>query len=356
MSEHGLTVTLNLGWIGEGSVFLVSDTAATRKGAAQRPLTSLGQNQQRPDGVAVEESVAKLVPLGPHAVAALCGDARGATLLVRDVLRRLGQGTSLHTAILQSGHSLHHHEPPLGGFSILVAEWDSGPRLLRYDSRDLELADITNHGVVFQGSLGKPVEARIRKEIEGLPKAPIHSQVVLGVALAILQGIAASEDLVRDSVAGIFYGLQIDADGVHWQPNMLYVFHQKDQEALDHLPLNIVGCRILGGLCTVGSSLNREVSIFVPAGDTTDRSAWMSRWQDSLGTEAALQTSRLIAFIRVTGGSVVVLHNDQQHFRYSYENGLLLAFSPELERRLRWSPTEDRPYFYSLGLPAPSDP
>jgi hypothetical protein len=347
---------LNLGWISEGSAFLISDTSATWKGAAHRPLSSLGQNQQRPDGFAVEESVAKLVPLGTHAVAALCGDARGATLLARDVLRRLDRGTSLHTAILQSGHSLHHHEPPLGGFSILVAEWDSGPRLLRYDSRDLELADITNHGVVFQGSLGKPVEERIRKEIEGLPKAPVHSQVVLGAALAILQGIAASEDLVRDSVAGIFYGLQIDADGVHWQPNMLYVFHQKDRAPQDDLPLHIVGCRILDGLCTVGSSLNREVSIFVPAGDTTDRSAWMSRWRDSLGTEAALQTSRLIAFIQVTGGSVVVLPNDQQHFRYVYDDGLQFAFSRELDRRLRWKPTADRPCSYSLGLPAPKDP
>jgi hypothetical protein len=356
MSEHGLTVTLNLGWIGEGSVFLVSDTSATRKGVAQQPLSSLGQNQQRPDGVAVEESVAKLVPLGSHAVAALCGDARGATLLVRDVLRRLGRGTSLHGAILESGHSLYHHHPPFGGFSILVAEWDSGPRLLRYDSQNLALANVTDHGVVFQGSLGKQVVDRIRKEIEGLPKPPVHGQVVLGAALAILQGIAASEDLVRDSVAGIFYGLQIDADGVHWQPNMLYVFHQKDRAPQDDLPLHIVGCRILDGLCTVGSSLNRAVNIFVPAGDTTDRSAWMTRWQDSLGTEAALQMSKLIAFIRVTGGSVVILPNDQQHFRYVYDDGLQFAFSPELDRRLRWKPTADRPCSYSLGLPAPKDP
>ena len=348
-------MTLNLGWISESAVCLVTDTLVTKPGPSQRGMTSLGQTTQRDDGLAVEEAAAKLVPLGPHAAAALCGDAAGAIALVTTALNSIKYGTPVWDAILRAGHSVHQNQPPFGDFSLLVAMWDSGPKLLLYESRTLALADVSDNSPVTRGSLRAELQDRIRREIQGTPKLNRAREYALAPALAILQSLAASENLIEDMVGGIFYGLQINADGLHWQPSLLYVFHQDVDDAATAPPWNIVNCRILDGVCTVGSSLARQVRCFVPPGGYTDRSAWMSRWEESLGTAAALDTCRAVAFIRVLGGSVVLLPNDGTHFGHYWDDkGLCFAISPELQARLGWRPTAEQPHNYSLGLPPPA--
>src|SRR6266700_1344411 len=176
---RGGPVTLNIGWISGDSAFLVSDTSATSRRDPRHPLTSLGQPQGRSDGLAVEEIAAKVVPFGTHAAAALCGDARGGTAFVRDVLRRLSVGVSLDQALLSAGHSLRHQKPAFGAFVVTVARWDDGPKILQYRSDSLELVDVSSVGVVVEGSLRAPLVDAVRERILGLPGPAIHAQVVL---------------------------------------------------------------------------------------------------------------------------------------------------------------------------------
>ena len=348
------TVTLNLAWISGGSVFLVSDTAATARGAARSPTTSIGQAQQRPDGYAVEESAAKVVPFGTHAAAALCGDASAGMTFALSVLQRIERGVPLDEAMLLAGHSMHQQEPPYGRFVVTIARWDCGPKIIRYDSQTLKLVDASDMPMVIEGSLRAELKSRVREKVRRLPGPPTDGQAVLAAALAVLQGLGASEDLVSDSVAGIFYGLRIDSEGLHWQPNILYVFYNNDGPAPDEPPMNLVGSRVLDGVLTVGSSLNQQVRCFVYPGNKVDAEAWMERWQGSLNARAALLDSRLIAFVRVTGGSVFLIKNDGEHFRHEYDAGqLVLGTSPALEARLRWKPTEERPFSFGLGLGTP---
>jgi hypothetical protein len=79
----------------------------------------------------------------------------------------------------------------------------------------------------------------------------------------------------------------------------------------------------------------------------------MERWGPSLNTQAALRESQLVAFVRVTGNSVLLIDNDGKHFRPEYDGSLSIGMSPQLEARLRWKPTEDQPWFFSLGIPSP---
>jgi hypothetical protein len=347
-------MTLNLGWVSESAVYLVADTSRTVQGPSNIGITSLGQRCQRDDGLAVEDVAAKLVPLGNHAAAALCGDAAGATALVTKALKSIKLGVPVREALVQAGHSVHLATPPFGNIFVLVAIWDSGPRLLIYDSRSLDLTDASHSGPITVGSLRQEFQEGIKAAVRRLPRPGPPREYALAPALAVLHSLAASENLIEDKVGGVFYGLQIDADGLHWQPSLLYAFHDDRPDVGTAPPWNIVNCRILDGVCTVGSSLTRQVRCLVPSGIRADRVSWMSRWEASLGTKAALEACRAVAFIRTLGGSVVLLPNDGAHFRWFYDNDdLNFAFSPELDSRLRWRPSPDRPYSYSLGLPPP---
>lgn len=120
--------------------------------------------------------------------------------------------------------------------------------------------------------------------------------------------------------------------------------------------MQIVNCQILDGVCTVGSSLTHQVRCLSSVGNDVDRARWLETWGARLNTEDAVHTCHLVAFIRITGNSVVLLPNDGTHFRYTYDEGLQFALSPQLHERLRWCPTPEKEFFYSFGLPPTGSP
>jgi hypothetical protein len=342
-------VTLNAAWVSGGSAFLVSDTSSTSRRPAREEVTSLGQWQARPDGFAVEEVAAKVVPLGTHAALALCGDGSAGAAFASSVRGRLARGTDLDDALLAAGHSLHHQSPPSGAFVATVARWSDEPTILQYRSETLELRDITAGAPVVEGSLRGALLEEVKGHLGGLPGPVTHGQVTLAAALAVLQGFAASEDLVSQSVAGVFYGLRIAADGVHWQPHVIYVLY--DPLTLGSQPFQLVSASVLDDVCVVGSSFSKQVRCLVHPGHEQERAAWMQRWASELSTEAALRRARLIAFIATTSRAITILNNDGQHLRPEYDGALDLRVSPALARHLRASPVSSERFAFSLGVP-----
>jgi hypothetical protein len=344
-------MTLNAAWIRGDNAFLVADTSATTRGIEPRSsMTSLGQAQKHTDGSAVEEIAAKVVQLGPHAAATLCGDARGAIAFVRSLRSRLERdGASLRDACRAAGHSLMHDAPPPGRFVVTLAAWDGGPRLHQYHSSVGELTEV-NEDVVVEGSLRRSRVGEVLGRIGGLPGPAIHPQVVLSAALACLNGMAASEDLVADFVAGAFYGLTIGPAGVAWQPNLLYVFYHNDGRSFDEMPMQIVSTRILDGVYVVGSSLSNSIKCLVDPVREVDPGSWMDRNADRLASAVAMRESRLVVFVRATGASVAIIDNDGTHFVWEHADGLKFRMSPELANRLRWRPTGPKDKNLSLGI------
>jgi hypothetical protein len=344
-------MTLNAAWIRGDNVFLVADTSATTPGLTPRSsTTSLGQPQTHPNGSAVEEIAGKLVQLGSHAAAALCGDARGAIAFVRSVRQRLDRDPiSLGEACRAAGHSLMHEVPPFGDFVVTLASWDDGPGLQQYRSARGEMTEV-QAGAIVEGSLRPSRVDEVLRQIEGLPGPAIHPQVVLAASLACLNGMSASEDLVADFVAGAFYGLTIGPAGVVWQPNLLYVFYQNDGRSFDEVPMHIVSTRILDGVYVTGSSLSNSVRCLVDPVREVDPGSWMDRNGDRLDSAAAMQESRLVVFVRATGASVVIVDNDGSHFAWEHDDGLQFAMSPELSNRLRWRPGTPGEQKLSLGV------
>ncbi|HEY0715055.1 MAG TPA: hypothetical protein VGF45_20405 [Polyangia bacterium] len=340
-------MTLNAGWIYGGGAFLISDTSVT---SARPPIdvqSSLGQLQLRDDGFVVEEAGAKLVPLGTHAAAALSGDAAGAVAFVLDAQQRLARGDALDKALVDAASSLRHTQPPFPRYVVLVAVWDARPRLLRLDSDDGSLVEPDD--VAIEGSLNDATAEGVVRRIGGLPQVNREGHLV--AALAFLQNLAASEDLVSQSVAGVFYGLAVDESGVHWAPSTTYLFFHNQADALSKNGFGKVSYRVLDGVCTVGSSYTGNVKCLVPPGTDVRRNEWEAKWGETLNGRRSFEMSKVVVLVRSAGNSIVVLKNDGKHLAADYSDDKPgFRMSPALIERLEWSPTPARPFWFSLGI------
>lgn len=114
--------------------------------------------------------------------------------------------------------------------------------------------------------------------------------------------------------------------------------------------MQIVSCQILDDVCVVGSSLNNEIRCLVHAGRDPGRLAWRARWKTSIEMRESIRNSQLIALLRTSGSSVVVIPNDQKHVVPRYEPSFQLGLSPALTARLLWKPSTETPRNFSLGL------
>jgi len=271
-------MTYILGWKSGASSFLCGDTAITRDGGP--PIapdqSSFGEASFTKGSRHVREGLIKMINLGNAAIG-LCGDVDAARDFIREFSQRLDGGMPSSEAL---SRTVSNRTPmnSLRSYSLIVALRDAqGSRLFCFNARnDGRLLEIQDGYAVHLGSMSERMKRTTQKwvgcVVHEFRSNPDHA---LAVVLAVVQSFGIHDYLMNESVGGVFLGAVVDAAGVRWQKDTLYMIYGPDFQER-----GAVETIARENVLVVHSSINHRCIYF---GDNLMggvSEAWKARWWD----------------------------------------------------------------------------
>jgi hypothetical protein len=211
-------MTAILGWQDGADAFLVANTAVTRRGPARWGPSGFGEVPLAKQLV-VEEGAIKLLELPRGVVAGVAGDARTALEFVRILERDLHQTPRSLTDLVEEVAAIFDQH---ARFEILLAHRECGATALLHVTNRKPYVTACDRGVQIIGSMAPAKRSAVETMVErirahGLPPAARHAAV-----LVFLQAGGITEYLFEQGIGGTFFGVRRSAEGVEWQPDVVY--------------------------------------------------------------------------------------------------------------------------------------
>lgn len=221
-------MTVNVGWIHEGTAFLVADSAVTFNGMVtlDRSETSFGEIHIQDPNKTVLEGTIKVAQLSKRAVAVFAGEVEPAVNSARYVRRALAAGDSVLGALREL-----RVNGGAQGISLLVAEAneDDGPCLWQLDEKGLQQFRDALQPIV----IGSATDAH-RKFIEATVvhlagngaclQSPGH---YLTACVVAFQGQGPRQSTLPSGVGGAFFGALVTPAYAALQNDILWVVYDR---------------------------------------------------------------------------------------------------------------------------------
>ena len=213
-------MTMALSWVAGGNAFIVVDSVVTGGVGPVEDVSSFDERQlQRPKRI--EEGAAKLMMLDQWTCAGMVGDAVEAErFLVRlsSELQANDLRTSVNTALAETDGESR--------FDCLIAASKPTVRIWRVRSNGQ-----------FRELGGTCVLGSLHSLSKGFADGLVHEAKTMAVSrtgdfdpdrylatvLTSMQAYGQRAPLIPWSVGGAFFGVRVDVNGVHWQPDIFYL-------------------------------------------------------------------------------------------------------------------------------------
>ena len=324
-------MTLNLCWSDGHAAYLLVDSARTHSGVPNKQIGSLGQLQRSDkSGLSVEEGAQKIVRLG-NCAAALCGSLAD----LREFLaaaRAAGERGDIYALVEYAQKDLVGAQMKL----TMACPRDEHP-FSTYCLPEKTIR-ITKRGDIFAtGSLGEALHneaTELISEFLGVtdPSAPTDVVLNLVIGLALMTTMAVQHNLSEHHVGGAFYGAFINAEGFHWQPDIIYLLYSPGSynrcalvpadninAIVDGIPktheiFDIIQTWVRGDAMVCSSSITDAGLVALSDASPEEVEKWATRWLNELRTAGLGQTDFYILVPKGLG-PLVVVRNTGRHIQ-----------------------------------------
>jgi hypothetical protein len=370
-------VTLIIGWRDRDRSFLVSDTAVTKPGNAIWGRSSFGEAPHNIAGTGrvVEEGVAKISILEEAGCAAICGAVDPAIEFIRDLRDHDARQDLAYVLSSISNRLKSETQAP---FQLLITRPDE---LVHFGPRESPQSSTVPSGEAV--AIGN-VPDETRKAIQVVVKQCLEyenpdDQLVL--IIAKLQMLGLQIHLPGVGIGGAFYGCYVDAGGIHWIDDTLFlIVPPKSGPKRGSPPLikelgiaSVVVAVRDGWVCRDSSLLDEEnapaIRVLVPPEHLThdfgwplEEKRWLKAWSTDVREVMGKKRVRYLVLLSNIYQSVTVI--DLQHSepgKFMALKGDQAAFNPNLIDGFQgWRPSEAEPtnfrFFSSRAFSRTSTP
>jgi len=235
------------GWKNTTTVFLISDTASSNPEELDDSISSFGERMIKVNRKCLAEDLFKIQVIDKFSAIAFAGNV----LFALTFIEKLKKDVKVGKKVRESFYNLVQHTLFKKDVAFILAYFDNGPNLLRFDSREHEIQDV----VIAQiGSLGenypKLTNSMVQNFIGATGTRPYECLTSL---ISWAQDYGIHDSLNRMLVGGIFFGLYIDTGGQSWpDPTTFLVYNHN----MDTLHFEIVNVRAYGNYIEIESSFN----------------------------------------------------------------------------------------------------
>jgi hypothetical protein len=292
-------------------------------------------------GAHVEESLLKLVPVGPGAAVAFAGDVQLAAEIARHLRENFDPGAKPELLLASLSASLGPFDParrvelvlataPAGGRPCL-ARWDTIDSTAKSDLNFCQIGSLTSyHGVLTEHWLAV------------LAARNLSAESLLSLVTAVVQSYGIHDNLIDQNVGGLIFGLRLSDGSVEWQSDTTYVVYDPGFRNV-----NFVSALFRGGALVISSSFNDEVRIFLDSASPSSPDDWLQRWEKSVKDQLKSDKFRYWVFLGTEKRAITIVRREllgtpSQCVTLTSDGGgkFDLGISPKLMKVLSTQPTE----------------
>ena len=290
-------MTLCIGWVQGEAVYLIADSALTGSAAPTNLQSSFGETHRRIRGDFVEEGLFKLAPIGSEAAAAFAGNWECAEQ-IRDFLMQNwcvldGDIDALQVALSKAFY------PSIEEFEVsFLLAWRTkdGPKLAHWvPSSGFRYCDQCSIGSASDSLLQLLERSVLEMRRSGIPE-----QHVLPAMSAFAQSLGVHDDLLEQNIGGAMFGVQVDQNGVSWQPDTAYVLCRRGAPAGD-----VIRLCLRGDALVVQSPFSTWKVLM--NGAVSDWKKWVARWKGVIDSEVLRDHCPYVVFVRKDARVVTIV-------------------------------------------------
>jgi hypothetical protein len=334
-------VTYCAGWAYETSIFLIADTAATKTSRPNAPYSSFGQLHDIVRGAHVEESLLKLVTVGPGAAVAFAGDVQLAVEIARHLRENFHPSANPEVLLASLSTSLGPFDPARP-VELLLATAPAGerPRLARWDTIDSTAKSDLDFCQI--GSLTSYHGALTEHWLAVLAARNLSAENLLSSLTAVVQSYGIHDNLIDQNVGGLIFGLRLSDGAVEWQSDTTYVVYDPSLRNV-----NFISALVRGDALVISSSFNDDVRIFLDSVSPSTADDWLQRWEKSVKDQLNSDKFRYWVFLGTERRAITVVRRESlgtpnQYVTLTSQGGgkFDLGISPKLMKVLCTQPTD----------------
>lgn len=281
-------MTLCVGWVQGGAVYLIADSAVTSSAAPTTVQSSFGEAHRQVRGDFVEEGLFKLAPIGNEAIAAFAGNWDQAEK-IRDFLTQhwnvlCGDIGAMQAALLSAFHpSVKEYEVSF----LLGWRTNDGAKLAQWEpATGFRYCD---HCII--GSAGDSLLQQLDHAVMEMRRSDMPEERVLPAMSAFCQSLGVHGNLLEQNIGGAMFGVRVDQSGIAWQPDTAYVLCRKEAGPGDTIRLCVRGDALV-----VQSPFSAWKVLM--NGAVSDWRKWAVQWQTVIDAEVQEDHWPYVVFVR----------------------------------------------------------
>ncbi|MGJ0485586.1 MAG: hypothetical protein ACR65R_13815 [Methylomicrobium sp.] len=324
-------MTYCAGWKYNNSVYLLADTLATKSTMPSSNHTSFGELHAEVRGDHVEESLLKLVPIGPGTAIAYSGDVQLANHILNFLKDNLDNTTSIRDllSLMETSMGPFNTEAVVA-LLVATSNTNGDSELIQWSTK--EGINTTKSDYYQIGSLTSYHAAFTPNILSYLAAGQLAPDRMLPVMTAIVQSYGIHDNLIDMNVGGLIFGLRTEQGRVIWQEDSNYFLYSRNLASV-----MFISAMARDNALIVHSSLAEGITMFAHSVSMPPLSQWDEAWRRQI--EAELESDRFRYWIFIsTEGKVItlIIRNDLEQqsrlFRLALKSkGLFdMAIKPEL--------------------------
>lgn len=232
--------------------------------------------------------------------------------------------------LADAAYQAHSVASRLGGsFKNIVAFSEDGAAGLAVCTKSGPWQTPPPNGAISVGTLREPLARLWSGPILSAPNYAAEVELVAGLALAHSLGL--QHPLIDEGVGGAFFGVRVDAAGVHWQPDVSFV-HYDPLDLGDRSPshLDVVRTSVRDETFIVAASNPDVVRILGHEALMPDLEAWRHLHRVHITPPVDKLAADWVAFVPTLVGTIGLTASPQH----------VIPLAPDGQRRLALSAVE----------------
>lgn len=296
-------MTYCLGWKYNNNLFLLADSAVTKKTSFIVSHSSFGELHQNIEGKNVEESLLKITPISNDSVLTFSGDV----ILAKSIIEFIKTSYEIHADM---NHVLSSINASLGPFrsdkhvAIIVGNYSNEKAsLFRWETSFPENV-VEGEDIVWTGSL-PPAFAQIGPLlIQEFMKGKMPTERMLPIIIPMMQSLGIHNNLIKFGVGGIFVGIQLNENGYQWNKDSFYIVADSD-----FLQIDYVKSLIRENALVIKSSVGNITRILFDYMNNQPIDKWINKWKDSVNVELKKGNSCFFCIMNRQFHNVIIIRS-----------------------------------------------